>query len=77
MPEDEQNQDVMLKSVCVIISFMVLTDARQHLADLRELESNRVTGIATCFFEAEHVNDIRIIDTPFSKYRGRVAYRSH
>lgn len=74
--EDEHNQDDMLKSIYFILSFMVLTDARQHLANLRDLESN-LTGIAACFFEAEHVNDIRIIDTPFSKYKGHVAILQH
>jgi hypothetical protein len=71
MQKDEQNKDVMLKSIFGILSFMILTDARQNLADLRDLESN-LLGIAACFLEPEHVNDIRLIDTR-SKYRGRVA----
>jgi hypothetical protein len=47
MQEDEQNEDVMLKSILGLLSFMVLTDARQNLADLRDLESN-LLGIAAC-----------------------------
>jgi hypothetical protein len=48
MQEDEQNQDVMLRTIFGILSFMVLTDARQNLADLRDVESN-LLGIAACF----------------------------
>ena len=50
---------------------MVLTDARQNLADLRYLESN-ILGIAACFFEAENILNIRLVETR-SKYKGHVA----
>ena len=70
--EDKQNQDVMLRTILGILSFMVLTDARKNLADLRDLESN-LLGITACFLEPERIKDIRIIDTPFTKYQGHVA----
>ena len=40
MQEDEQNQDDLLRTILRIISFMDLTDTRQNLANLRDLESN-------------------------------------
>ena len=71
MPEDEQNQDVMLRTILGILYFVVLTGARQNLADLRYLESN-ILGIAACFFEAENILNIRLVETR-SKYKGHVA----
>ena len=64
--EDEHNGGLM---------YSTATPSKQLLI-LYHLVTN-LLGLAAHFIEEDKRNDIRIIDTPFSKYKGHVAILQH